>query len=163
MRIALAQINCTVGDLDGNSRKIKQWIRKAEKSGADIVAFPEMAVTGYPPEDLLLKPAFVEDNLKKLREIVRSTRAITVITGFVDRQGKNLYNAAAVAKNGRVHGVYRKMLLPNYGVFDEKRYFKSGEKPFVFKLKGQMLGVSICEDVWFREGPVKDEARLGAK
>lgn len=169
MRIALAQINPIVGDLKGNVRKMKQWIKRAEKAGADVVAFPELAITGYPPEDLLLKSSFVEDNLRALKDAAGLVKKITAIIGFVDRKKNSLFNAAAVISHQKILGVYHKKLLPNYGVFDEKRYFAPGAEPFVFSIRRpdlrsfRKLGVCICEDVWFKEGPVKDEAKLGAK
>ena len=125
LRIAMAQINPTVGDLAGNRDRIIDCISRAKKAGADIVAFPELAVTGYPPEDLLLKPQFVRDNLRTLREIQTATAGIAAIVGFVDKDDF-LYNAAAVLHNGRHISTYHKILLPNYGVFDEYRYFRPG-------------------------------------
>lgn len=163
LRIAMAQINCTVGDLEGNRKKINEHIQKAEVCGADIVAFPELALTGYPPEDLLLKPEFIEDNLEALNELAVSVDNIVVIAGFVDKKGDNIYNAAAVIYAGKVVGVYHKMLLPNYGVFDEKRYFKAGNSPLVFRYGRCVFGVNICEDIWHREGPARLQASLGAK
>jgi len=163
LRIALAQINCTVGDLKGNAKKIQEWIRRAEKSGADIVAFPELAITGYPPEDLLLRHSFIEGNLRALREVVRATKRATAVIGFVEKRGRDLFNSAAVARQGRLMGIYRKILLPNYGVFDEKRYFQPGRAVAVFKHKNATFGVNICEDVWFKEGPTARQAKMGAK
>ncbi|MGH2487441.1 MAG: nitrilase-related carbon-nitrogen hydrolase, partial [Ktedonobacterales bacterium] len=125
LRLALAQINVTVGDLVGNLRRVEEGMRAAADVGARIVAFPELALTGYPPEDLLLKPDFVTSNLRALDEVIAgsaSLRGLTLIVGFVDRQG-DLYNAAAVIREGRLLGVYHKQYLPNYGVFDEDRYF----------------------------------------
>jgi NAD+ synthase (glutamine-hydrolysing) len=163
MRIALAQINPTVGDLKGNFLKIKENILKAIEFKADIVIFPELAVTGYPPEDLLLKPNFIRDNLKKLKEITSLTKDITTIVGFVDKVGKDIYNSAAVLSNNKIKGIYHKIYLPNYGVFDEQRYFKSGDKPFIFNIKGVSCGVIICEDIWHKEGPLELEVKHGAK
>jgi NAD+ synthase (glutamine-hydrolysing) len=162
IRIACAQINCLVGDLEGNSRKIIRYINKAKKSGADIVCFPEMAVTGYPPEDLLYKPKFVEDNIKQLKILAKDIGDIIAIVGFVDRKKKHLYNSAAVIHNGIVKGVYHKSHLPNYGVFDEKRYFDPGEKVSIFKYGRSFFGVSICEDIWHKYGPVCEQAKNGA-
>jgi NAD+ synthase (glutamine-hydrolysing) len=163
VRIAIAQINCTVGDLDGNVKKIKAYIAKAQELKADIVSFPELAITGYPPEDLLIKPKFIKDNLDKLKEVIKSTEDIVAIVGFVDRKEKDLYNAAAVIYKGRVKGTYRKAHLPNYGVFDEKRYFDPGNAPVVFKYGDFVFGVNICEDIWYLEGPVRAQAESGAE
>src|SRR3990172_6036770 len=152
LRISLAQINPTVGDLDGNSGKIIEYIKKAREQGADIVAFPEMAVTGYPPEDLLLKPHFIKDNLEAIKRIREETKGITAVVGFVEGR-KEIYNAAAILHNGEISAVYRKMYLPNYGVFDEERYFKRGKEPVIVVLNGLRIGINICEDIWYPEGP----------
>jgi NAD+ synthase (glutamine-hydrolysing) len=162
-RIGLAQINCTVGDLKGNCDRILSGVQRARDGGADIVAFPEMAVTGYPPEDLLLKPKFIADNLSAVRKLARQITDITTIIGFVDRKGGRLFNAAAVVKDGAVMGVYHKILLPNYGVFDEKRYFEPGSNPLVFRLGDLTFGVNICEDIWFTDGPAKAQGARGAR
>lgn len=162
LRVSLAQINPTVGDLAGNTKKIIEYIQKAREQGADIVAFPEMAVTGYPPEDLLLKPGFIRDNLEALKAIQKETRGITAVVGFVDGE-KEIYNAAAVLHDGAVSAVYRKMYLPNYSVFDEERYFKRGREPLIISLNGIDIGISICEDIWYPEGPVMSEAMAGAE
>ena len=162
LRVSLAQINPTVGDLAGNTKKIIEYIQKAREQGADIVAFPEMAVTGYPPEDLLLKPGFIKDNLEALRAIQKETRGITAVVGFVDGE-KEIYNAAAVLHDGELSAVYRKMYLPNYSVFDEERYFKRGREPLIISLNGIDIGISICEDIWYAEGPVMIEAMAGAE
>lgn len=162
LRISLAQTNSTVGDLDGNIKKIIEYIEMARAVGSDIVAFPEMAITGYPPEDLLLKPGFVRDNMEALSAIQRETRGITAIVGFVDGE-KEIYNAAAVLHDGKLSAVYRKMYLPNYSVFDEERYFKKGNEPLVVALSGTDIGISICEDIWYPEGPVMTEALAGAE
>ena len=161
-RVAAAQVNVTVGDLKGNSAKILEYIEKARSVNSTIVAFPELVITGYPPEDLLLKKAFIDDNLKILHEIARKTKDITVVIGFVDRQKNLLFDAAAVIHGGKIRGVYHKQLLPNYGVFDEKRYFCAGGQPFIFELNGVVYGVSICEDMWHKEGPVNSLAVCGA-
>lgn len=164
LRIALAQINTTVGDLEGNGRKISEGIVRAREVSADIVAFPEMAITGYPPEDLLLKKHFVDDNRKVLKKILPVSAHIVAIVGFVDAddQGR-LYNAAAVIHDKKLVGVYHKVRLPNYGVFDEKRYFVPGEKNPVFAVNGVTIGVSICEDIWVLDGPCKEQAQAGAQ
>jgi len=163
LRIALAQINTTVGDLQGNARKIIEYITRAQEMGADVIAFPELAVTGYPPEDLLLKEHFVKDNLAALQTIVKESKKITAIVGFVDVNSKGqLFNAAAVIQNKQLKGVYYKQALPNYGVFDEKRYFAVGKEKGLFVL-GTKIGVSICEDIWTPQGPCRRQARVGAK
>ncbi|MFH1227372.1 MAG: NAD+ synthase [Planctomycetota bacterium] len=163
IKLALAQVNPTVGDIKGNIRLIISRIIRARAEKADIVAFPELVVTGYPPEDLLLNEEFINKNLRAIRDIADSVKNITAVVGFVDRDKDNpnrIYNAAAVIRNGRVIGVYRKMHLPNYGVFDEKRYFTSGHKPMVFRLPGGFsFGVNICEDIWVSRGPAKIQSR----
>ncbi|MGH2707467.1 MAG: NAD+ synthase [Actinomycetota bacterium] len=163
VRIALAQLNLTVGDLDGNRALIEQEIGEAGRLGADIVAAPELAVTGYPPEDLVLRPAFVRDNLIALQEIARATRDVAAVVGFVDREGDRLYNAAALISRGRVQAVYRKHMLPNYGVFDEKRYFEPGEGILLAQLRGVKVGLTICEDIWSAGGPHVACAAAGAR
>lgn len=163
IRISMAQINPIVGDLTGNRDKIIDAINNAKKLNADIVALPELAVTGYPPEDLILKPQFVKGNLRTLKEIQRATGKITAIVGFVDSDDKGLYNAAAVLYDGKRVYTYRKLLLPNYGVFDEHRYFKPGERCPILTIKGIRIGVNICEDIWYAEGPTRVQARAGVK
>ena len=163
LRIAIAQINSTVGDLQGNAKKIGQTILKAKEFGADMVVFPELVLTGYPPEDLLLKPQFVQDNLDALKELAKGVDNILAIVGFVDQKGRNLYNAAAIIHNGTVKGVAHKMLLPNYGPFDEKRYFVSGEQSSVFQFGNILFGLNICEDIWHATGPTHKQAKAGAK
>jgi NAD+ synthase (glutamine-hydrolysing) len=161
-RIAIAQINCTVGDLNGNSAKIVEFAGKAKDSGADIVTFPELAITGYPPEDLLLKPKFIEDNVTALRNVAQTIKDIIALVGFVDSDNGKLYNAASVIYNREIKGIYRKSLLPNYGVFDEKRYFAPGKKPLIFQFGDLIFGVNICEDIWFDKGPTASQASAGA-
>ncbi|MFH1709552.1 MAG: NAD+ synthase [bacterium] len=163
LKIALAQIDPCVGDLRGNSKKIIDHINKAKKQNADLVVFPELAITGYPPEDLLLKPQFISDNLQCLEDIVKQSKGIGVYVGFVDRAEKEIFNAGAFIDNGKVVKVYRKNNLPNYGVFDEKRYFKEGTQPAVVNFRGVKIGLGICEDIWVEEGPYKNEAKAGAK
>ncbi len=149
LRLALAQINPTVGDLAGNQKKIIEYIHQAKMNESDLVVFPELAVCGYPPEDLLYKDHFVQDNLKVLHAIQKKTKGITAIIGCVDRnKQKNLYNAAAVISKGKIQGIYHKKELPNYGVFDEKRYFCSGNGNKNFFVKGVQFRLSICEDIW---------------
>ena len=159
-RIALAQINTTVGDLDGNARKILDAIAGACDLGADLVALPELAVTGYPPEDLLFKPRFVDASVQALRRIASETKGIVAVVGFADR-GDDIYNAAGVLTDGQVADVYHKRFLPNYGVLDEDRYFRAGATAPVFRLGGMSLGVNICEDIWYPDGPARDQALLG--
>ncbi len=158
----MAQINPCVGDITGNAEKILSYAGEAKKRGADLVLFPELALTGYPPEDLLLKPGFIDDNLKALSVLAKKIRGITAVVGFVDRK-TDIYNAAAVIHNGRVAGVYHKMYLPNYGVFDEQRYFQAGTAPLNFILGGITIGVEICEDIWYPEGPARAQCLAGAE
>ncbi len=162
LRLALAQINTTVGDLEGNTAKIIRNIERAVDAGADMVAFPEMAVTGYPPEDLLLKPKFIDDNLSALDEIRRAAGDIVAVVGFVDRTS-DIYNAAAVMYGGEIVHVYHKMYLPNYGVFDEMRYFQAGDDIPVYRIGGATVGVNICEDIWYPDGPARTQALAGAE
>ncbi|MSQ32447.1 MAG: NAD+ synthase [Dehalococcoidia bacterium] len=152
MRIALAQINPTVGDLQGNRNKILEHIAEARSRGADLVAFPELSVCGYPPEDLVFKQSFLQDNKRIIEEIAARTKDITAVVGFVDT-GKDAYNAAAILHNGKQVGVYHKLFLPTYSVFDEDRYFKRGDSCSVFTINGVNIGVNICEDIWYELGP----------
>jgi NAD+ synthase (glutamine-hydrolysing) len=163
IRISLAQINPTLGDLNGNVKKIVSYIRRARTKKADIIAFPELAVSGYPPEDLLLKHQFVKDNIDALQKIKSASKDITVIAGFVDRND-GIYNAAAIISNKRLVDIYHKKILPNYGVFDEYRYFKAGTKYPVYDLDGIIrFGVNICEDIWHENGPARVQALSGAE
>jgi len=162
MRIALAQVNPTVGDLTGNSRLVIEWIDRARQAGADIVCFPELVITGYPPEDLVLKPSFVRDNLTQLDQIAQATKGIAAVVGFVDQDG-DIFNAAAFLCDGVIKAVYHKVFLPNYGVFDEKRYFQPGHRSPMVDLKGLRIGLSVCEDCWFPSGPMAWQAHHGAK
>jgi NAD+ synthase (glutamine-hydrolysing) len=162
LRIAMAQINPTVGDLKGNRDLIIDAIDKARTAQADVVVFPELAITGYPPEDLVLKPQFVRDNLRVLKEITKATKGITAIVGFVDAN-EHLYDAAAVLSNGSLLHVYHKMRLPNYGVFDEYRYFTPGTRMPIVTLAGVRIGINICEDIWHADGPARTQARAGAE
>jgi NAD+ synthase (glutamine-hydrolysing) len=152
LRIALAQINCTVGDLEGNAEKICEYIEKAKAMEADLVAFPEMAIPGYPPEDLLLKPQFAQDNLQALQRVIKQTKGITAVVGMVDRQD-DIYNGAALIHDGALVTIYHKIHLPNYGVFDENRYFQAGIESPVIVVRDVVVGVTICEDLWHPEGP----------
>ncbi|HEV3475448.1 MAG TPA: nitrilase-related carbon-nitrogen hydrolase, partial [Actinomycetota bacterium] len=157
MRIALGQLNLTVGDLEGNVDKMAAWAREAGGHGADLVCFPELAVPGYPPEDLVLRPEFVRDNLQALEELARrATDSPAVLVGFVDRSERGLHNAAALLRTGRVEASYHKHKLPNYGVFDEQRYFVPGAVGCAVRVADASLGISICEDAW-RSGPPFDE------
>jgi NAD+ synthase (glutamine-hydrolysing) len=161
-RLALAQINPTVGDLPGNRDRIIETIRAAAAQGAELVAFPELALTGYPPEDLLLKPSFIRDNLEVLGEVARATGEIVVVLGCVDRTD-DIYNAAAVLYQGRVVHLYHKQFLPTYGVFDEDRYFRPGSEAPVFRLGDVLLGVNVCEDIWYAVGPTNAQSLAGAE
>ncbi|MGQ9645899.1 MAG: NAD+ synthase [Thermodesulfobacteriota bacterium] len=160
LRIGLCQINATVGDIEGNTRKILDYIEKGKKMGADLLAFPEMAVTGYPPEDLLLMPKFIEANLKAVKRIAKATSSITVLLGFVHKK-EDIFNAAALLQNGKVIASYCKTFLPNYGVFDEDRYFKAGTENFIFILNSVPIGPSICEDLWYPGDPIRTQALYG--
>ncbi|MEK7850172.1 MAG: NAD+ synthase [Candidatus Omnitrophota bacterium] len=162
IRIALAQMNSVVGDLKGNADKIIGLAREAQSQGADIVSFPELAVTGYPPEDLLFKAQFVDDNLEQLKRIAAYIGDIVCVVGFTDRKANALYNAAAVIHNARIKGIYHKAFLPNYGVFDEERYFSRGTSFPVFGMGKTLMGVNICEDIWHLEGPAGIQAYKGA-
>ena len=162
IRVALAQINPTVGDLSGNSRLIVDWIGRARDQGVDVVLFPELAITGYPPEDLVLKPAFVRDNLRLLDVVVKATKGISAVVGFVDEDG-DLFNAAAIMHDGELKAVYHKVFLPNYGVFDEQRYFTPGHRCPIFDVAGVRVGVSVCEDCWYPSGPMAWQAHHGAE
>jgi len=191
LRVALCQIDTVVGDIGGNVEKILAALGRAEEDGADLAAFPELTITGYPPEDLLLKPAFVTDNYVALRRVASATRGCVALVGFVDIVGpdsvpdavaradgagvvareaairgapRRLRNALAVCAGGDVLGVYHKRRLPNYGVFDEERWFAPGTSELeLFKVAGIPVGVSVCEDLWFAGGPVATQAAGGAR
>ncbi len=160
LRIGLCQINTTVGDIEGNTKKIIDYVAKGKKMGADLLVFPEMAVTGYPPEDLLLMPKFIDANLRAVDKIAKSTSSITAIVGFVHKDG-DIFNSAALLHHGKMIDVYSKTYLPNYGVFDEDRYFHVGKENFIFTLKSTPIGVSICEDLWYPGDPVRTQALYG--
>jgi len=163
LRVAACQINVVVGDLEGNVAAILAALERADRQGCDLAVFPELAVTGYPPEDLLLKPAFVADNRAALAELASRTGRCAAVVGFVD-SGRDLYNAAAVCAHGEVRGIYRKRILPNYAVFDEQRYFAPGQgDPQLFVIGGVKVGVSVCEDSWSPDGPIADQAAGGAE
>jgi NAD+ synthase (glutamine-hydrolysing) len=178
-RIAMVQMNPTVGDLDGNVRRILAWLREAKKAKPDLIAFPELAITGYPPEDLLLKPQFVADNRRALNEVIRACREVVAVVGHVGqgshtglREGAasvlpagrhELYNAAAIIADCRLVTTYAKWYLPNYGVFDESRYFNPGRRLPLVTVNGTVVGVNICEDIWLPEGPTRGQANAGAE
>ena len=162
LRIAMAQINTTVGDFDGNVNKILGAVDTARTFKADIVTLPELAICGYPPEDLLFKPQFIQANLQSLQKIVAASTGITVVVGFVDSDG-DIYNAAAVISDGKLVGTYHKIFLPNYGVFDENRYFRAGNECPVYVVNGIGIGINICEDIWYEAGPATVQAYAGAE
>jgi NAD+ synthase (glutamine-hydrolysing) len=162
LSVALAQINPTVGDIRGNVRKIAEHTGAAREQGAALVVFPELTVSGYPPEDLLLKTSFLDEVGAALEELAAQTRGIVALVGFPER-ADDVYNSAAVLADGEVAAVYRKMYLPNYGVFDEQRYFQAGSEAGIFELNGVPVGVSICEDIWEPGPPAMTEALAGAQ
>src|SRR4051812_3096375 len=162
MRLALAQINTTVGDLEGNRERILEAIGEAKATGADLVLLPELAVTGYPPEDLLLRPGFIRAAEESLREIARETRGVVALVGF-PHFDRDLYNACAVCADGDVKAVYRKRFLPNYGVFDEDRYFAPARECVLLELGGTLVGPTICEDMWQPGPPATELALAGAQ
>ena len=162
LRIGMAQINTTVGDLQGNTQKILEAITEARSLGVDLLTFPELAICGYPPEDLLLKPRFIEENLRSLNQVVEHSSGLTLVVGFVDAKG-DIYNAAAVIHDGKLVDVYHKIYLPNYGVFDENRYFQAGKECPVYIMAGVGVGINICEDLWYEGGPTTAQAYSGAE
>jgi NAD+ synthase (glutamine-hydrolysing) len=161
LTLALAQVNARVGDLDGNVRLVREQIGRARDAGAELVLFPELVLTGYPPEDLLLKEHFLQAAQEALADVAGEARGIVALVGFPERSD-DVYNALAVLVDGRVHSVYRKTLLPNYGVFDEQRYFQAGEDAMVLDLGRARLGLTICEDIWTPGHPATEEALAGA-
>ena len=162
IRVGIAQINSTVGDLSGNTKKIVQSMDRAKSLGVDLLTFPELAITGYPPEDLLLKPQFIRQNRESLNKIIEHSSDIVVVVGFVDSDG-DIYNAAALIYNKKLIGVYHKFFLPNYGVFDENRYFQAGMECPIFVIYGIGIGITICEDMWYEAGPAIVQANAGAR
>src|SRR5918992_3686439 len=162
LRVALAQLNTTVGDIRGNARKIADTIARARDEGASLVVFPELCLTGYPPEDLLLKTDFLDAAETALRELATETTGIVAIVGYPER-AEDVYNSAAVLADGEVVATYRKMYLPNYGVFDEQRYFQAGAEAAIVEVNGVPLGLSICEDIWEPGPPAMTEALAGAQ
>ncbi len=175
MRVAGAQIDLTVGDLEGNERRIADAMAWAEAEEADLLLLPELAVTGYPPEDLVLRPAFVDDNVEVVRRLARRSGKTVTVVGFVDHAEpthrgavdavpRRIANAVALIAAGEIIGVYHKVLLPNYGVFDEDRYFAAGGVPDrIWEVAGIPVGVSICEDIWVPDGPPRRQAAAGAR
>ncbi|MDQ4084055.1 MAG: NAD+ synthase [Actinomycetota bacterium] len=162
MKVALAQINTTVGDVWGNVEKAAEALEQAVEGDAGLVVFPELTVTGYPPEDLLLRPSFIEDNLKALHEFAgRVPKGVVCAIGFVDLNG-DLFNACAVVSGGEILHRYHKRYLPNYSVFDENRYFREGSEAPILKMGQALIGISICEDIWYPGGPVREQALSGA-
>lgn len=153
VRIAVGQMNSTLGDFENNTKKIIDYIKEAKNKECDIILFPELAITGYPPEDLVYKKSFLNANLKSLEKILPYTKNIIAIVGFINVQ-HDIFNSAAILLNGEIKGVYNKIFLPNYGVFDEERYFQRGKNPIFLKINNNVaFGVSICEDIWYPEGP----------
>jgi NAD+ synthase (glutamine-hydrolysing) len=161
VRIALCQLNVTVGDISGNAERIRAGMHDAADAGAELVLFPELALTGYPPEDLLLKEHFLADSATALSELARETRELIAIVGFPER-AEDVFNSAAVLANGAVHAIYRKVYLPNYGVFDEQRYFQAGPAGAVIDVGSERVGLTVCEDMWEPGPPASDEAHAGA-
>ncbi len=164
IRVALAQINTVVGDFEGNARRVETQIERARKLGADLIAFPELTVTGYPPEDLLLRASFIDRSMATIENLAARTRGITAVVGFAERRNGRVYNSAAVFHDGELVTTYQKIHLPNYGVFDEKRYFEPGDEALVLELNGVTVGLNICEDIWFADVPavqaLKGDAEL---
>lgn len=156
MKIALAQINSIVGDIEGNTRKIISIIKNTK---VDIVVFPELSITGYSPQDLLLKGSFIAENMKALRKIMQAAKNKVVIVGFAESANNELYNSAAAIRNQQVIEIHHKICLPNYAIFDEKRWFKEGSQPTTFEFEGKRIGLSICEDIWFPETTKKQKDR----
>ena len=162
MRLALCQMNATVGDIAGNAQLIAGGIRSAREAGADLVLFPELAVTGYPPEDLLLREHFLADAASALRDLAGEARGLVAIVGFPER-AEDVYNSAALLADGAIHAIYRKVHLPNYGVFDERRYFQPGSSGATIEVGGHLVGLTVCEDIWLPGPPASQEAADGAR
>ncbi len=162
LRLCLSQLNFTVGDFDGNVAKILDAVKKAQDKKADIVVFPELAITGYPPEDLLLKPQFIEKNIEALNRVVAEVGDIVAVVGFVGVD-EDIHNSAAIIHDGRLVDVYHKIFLPTYSVFDEDRYFKKGDRITIYEINGCKVGVNICEDIWYPDGPAHLQALAGAE
>ncbi len=162
LRIAMAQLNTTVGDFEGNLQKMLDGVEQAKALAVDLLTFPELAVCGYPPEDLLFKPHFIAENRRYLQKLVKASAGITIVVGFAEGNGA-IYNAAAVIHDGKLVDVYHKIFLPNYGVFDENRYFRPGDSCPVYTIAGVAVGVNICEDIWYEVGPASVQAYAGAE
>ena len=163
LRLALAQMNATVGDIEGNTAKVKDWLEKAREESADLILFPEMVLTGYPPEDLLLKPDFIAAARQALNGLLAATTGLTVALGLPVTNHYDLFNGAAFIQDGNLLDIYHKHYLPNYGVFDENRYFGAGDRTPLFELGPDRIGLSICEDIWYPGGPPQWQALLGAE
>ena len=163
IRVAAAQVNTTVGDIDGNSQLIEKWIKLAQLQQAELIAFPELTITGYPPEDLVLYDNFIEANKTALRHIATKVKDIVAVVGFVDSEDGKLFNSAAVLHQGKIVTTYRKIHLPNYGVFDERRYFTPGDECPVISIRGIKIGINICEDIWEPIGPSEVQRKAGAQ
>ena len=161
VRVALAQVNPTVGAVEANARMVIDWMDRARAAGADVVAFPELVLTGYPPEDLVFKSTFIEANLRALGDVARASRGLTAVVGFVDKRD-DIFNAAAVLHDGTHAGTYHKQYLPNYGVFDENRYFQAGTEYPIFAVGDVVIAANICEDIWYPTGPTTIQALAGA-
>lgn len=162
LRIALTQINSTIGDIKGNTKKIINFIKEAKNKDADLIVFPELAITGYPPEDLLFKESFINENLKALKEISEESKDIITIVGFVNKK-EDIYNSAGILYNGEIKAIYNKIHLPNYSVFDEIRYFQKGNELVLLNIDDYKVGISICEDIWYPENPISTLAVEGAE
>ncbi len=162
LRIGMAQLNMTVGDFAGNTQKMLEAMAEARSLGVDLLTFPELAICGYPPEDLLFKPRFITENQRSLEKIVAASAGLTLVVGFVDAKD-DIYNAAAIIHDGKLIDVYHKIFLPNYGVFDENRYFRAGNQCPVYTIAGVGVGVTICEDIWYEAGPATAQAYSGAQ
>ena len=162
-RLALAQLNLTVGDLPGNTARMVEYLHLARESGADLVAFPELAITGYPPEDLLFKKSFVDANVAAMEQVVAESRGIAVVLGYVQPRESGIANSAAFGYNGELIDTYDKIILPNYGVFDEERYFTKGRICPVYEIGGVRVGVNVCEDIWYEAGPSAVQRQAGAE
>jgi NAD+ synthase (glutamine-hydrolysing) len=148
MKIALAQINPIVGDIDGNTRKIISLIKNTK---ADILVFPELSITGYSPQDLMLRKNFIEENMNAMKKVIKSTTNKVAVVGFIEKVYENIYNSAAIIRNQQIMEIHHKICLPNYAIFDEKRWFNPGSQATIFEFGGKRIGVSICEDIWFPE------------
>ena len=163
IRVAIAQLNFRLGDFESNVAAIVDAYKKSVEQDADVVVFSELAVCGYPPEDLLLKQRFVEEAGEAVEQIAAQCSETVAIVGFPEGEGQELYNSAAVCCQGEISGIYRKQLLPNYSVFDEKRYFTPGTSAGpIFQIAGVTVGISICEDLWFDDGPLETQIASGA-